>query len=251
MINREVRQAALAVRQGERPAPTAHIKPALYGLLARVMDPELLDEKLHSDRQPTSFYELDAMLFRSLGKSASEGLSALSQTEQDDVSGLIDRRINSARDLQRTISFSNVLSRLRQGSGTAAAAEVMTLRTIAREQAIGSVVTEEAIYASGRVPRALASIHLRSLPTAVRGYAKWSLSESGDGGDIFAPQEATWDATTGLRLAKVPDDLIPGRETPDIEPQIGCPATLVSGYLQRVHQIAATNALEAGLLKTS
>ena len=251
MINREARLEARAISQGQHEESPAENKVVLYGMLAKVLNPAMLDDKLHSDVLPISFRNLENMLAESLSKSAHEGLKALDAATQEDIHGLVTQRMGSARDLLEGRVFQAGLGRLEQGCETASIAETLTLRTIARQKALGGVVTEKAVYESARVPRSIASIHLRNLPMAINSYARWSTSEGGDEGAIFAPSEVDWDPNKGLSFVNIHEDLTPKSGTREKDPQIGCPATLVSGYIQRIHHIAATTALEAGLIKLS
>jgi hypothetical protein len=252
MIDREARREAKAISQGDSIEPTTDSKVALYGLLARIMDPADLPDRLGSDTQPKTFREIEWALFDAVGESADAGLNALEEPVQQDIHNLMNKRAGSARDiLEKGLGAKFTSNRLEQGRRTGARAEILTLRTIAMKQSKGAVVTEGSLRRSVKIPLSIASIHLRNLPMATLSYAKWSMLEGGDEGEVFGSRDVSWDPTKGLNFVNVHEDLVPGTSRLDNEPQIGCPATLVEEYVQKIHYLAATAALESGLIEIS
>jgi hypothetical protein len=76
----------------------------------------------------------------------------------------------------------------------------------------------------------------------------WIAAEGGDDGEVYRADDVRLEPSAGLKLLHLPEDFPDTEEKLAHGPRIGCPATMVKGYVRRVHDIAATAALESGLV---
>lgn len=249
MINPYARRAAKSIYEGRAPTPEDHPKIALYGILARALDVERLGTTWPLVPAKVSFAELEEELRQDLADIGEQGYLALPSTDRRLAESYWER---VAPDPSLVLGRASLYATTKMilGAGTAAERVTIGLRTIAKEIHAGVIPSEESLQASSRVPYKQAMNHLIDLKRGQRTYdRRWSTPE-GDGGLVLAEEATMFDPHSGLSLTTT---LHEGHEVARMQhgPQIGCPATLVPGYIQTVHEIAALSAVELGLLDVS
>jgi len=148
-----------------------------------------------------------------------------------------------------------LLDRLRDGARTASQITCSVLRTYHKEIVeSGEPPTRSGIEKGARLLFPLAMLHIKSLNNPEL-FTFWC-DDKGEKGDVINPRFTKYDALNGLRIRKSDlrseereylDKLNRGREN-SLEPRVGCPVTLVEGYLQEVWRIASVAALNAGII---
>jgi hypothetical protein len=94
----------------------------------------------------------------------------------------------------------------------------------------------------------MALLHLYDLNDEREQHTIWSAAEGGDGGDIYPEAAVALDHTSGLRVSAMPE-IADTTAKAAHGPQIGCPASMVRGYIEKLHHVSATASLEAELIR--
>lgn len=249
MIDRIARKDAMAVMAGEAPGVYAHDKAVLYGLLAKSLTIDAVRElRLPPARD---FATLEHLAGAALREVAMEGYFSLDYEERALAEEIFLERDPRAMTVRRLLGGVSMYGgrRVALGALTAANREVITLRTIARETAGESSITESGLYLSGRVPRKLAFLHLYDLGVERAYREQWNAPES-DAGDVYRRDAVNLDPETGLSLIVHPELDDEARRAVH-GPQIGCPVTMIHGYTQEIHRLLTDAALESGLVTVS
>lgn len=246
------RRDAIGIYNGEvisDPSP----KSELYGLLARCLTLEQLDSlkvpAVPLSRPLSSFQELGKHLEVAIQESVC-GSSGSEQRNNDQLQLLL-----RARQPYLEISPDPASTRLTDGAHTAAKITEITLRTYKKvSYETYHPVTREGLTQGRKVLFGIAMLHIHTL-------ADQSLFEyychEGDGGDVINSRLTAYTENDGLRLrskelkAEEKEWLgaIAWSQTNHPEPQIGCPATMVKGFLDRIWEVASTAAVEAKLIE--
>ena len=135
---------------------------------------------------------------------------------------------------------------MHQGAVTGAQREVATLRTIARYQHEGKTITNQGLYNSARVPVQLAMLHFFGLMGEATEQETWAKATGGDDKKVLPREHTTLHEEQGLTIKGAPDFEDPAflELIEQHGPRIGCPASLIPGYLRDVHH----DTVETGLL---
>lgn len=248
MIDRVARKGATAIASGEVTTPSTGDKAALYGVLAKSLDIDAL--KGVQLPLAESFTALEESAGTVLKGIAVDAYYSLDRTDRHLAEELFVKRDPRAKAMGMLGGLSVYGSiRVALGALTAANRETITLRTVAREVHEGATVTERGLQLSSRVPQKLALLHLYDLNDERTYHEEWQTPQL-DVGDVFKREAVVLDADHGLKLLVRPElDDLDMRNSHG--PQIGCPASMVRGYIQGVHDLMTDTALNSGLVTVS
>ncbi|HET8991909.1 MAG TPA: hypothetical protein VFN31_02645 [Candidatus Saccharimonadales bacterium] len=256
MIDSQARNEARAICNGEQLRPDTPAKVAYYGLAARTLNPDYLPEfLLLGPDDMLGFNRLGQLLECTLREAAHSGYAELdSLTRKQALDAYASHRPEAQ---QSPLGLEgSAYNRLRSGCGTATMIEMITLRTIARQQDKGNRISYEGLKSSARVPLKIAMMHLSDLcisklpeePSTWDYYGYWHAPNANDSGLVFRDDDITLDRQNGLRITNLHDQLASDIEKSANGPQIGCPAMLIKGYVNKLHTIAADAAVTCGLI---
>lgn len=246
MIDRNNRQTAIRVSSGIDPVDGTESKVVLYGILARsfrIDDLKGLQLPIVDD-----FNALQAAAGMLLQRIATKSYDSLDKDDGQVVEDLFLERDHRARDMHEVLGGLTVYGhrRVTLGALTAAHRETITLRTIAREIYDGSTVTERGLYLSSRVPLKLALLHLYDLNDESNYHEEWQTPQL-DVGDVYKKGAVKLDHDEGLSLLVRPEIDAPYARRSH-GPQIGCPVSMVQGYVREIHNLMVDAALSSGLI---
>lgn len=249
MIDRVARKSAAAVASGEAPAASTGDKATLYGVLAKSLDLDALrGVELPLAQSFTALEESAGTILKGI---AVDAYFSLDRADRQMAEELFVKRDPRAKAMGKMLGGLSVYgsTRVALGALTAANRETITLRTIAREVHGGATVTERGLQLSSRVPQKLALLHLYDLNDERTYHEEWQTPQL-DVGDVFKRETVALDTEHGLTLLVHPElDDLDMRSSHG--PQIGCPASMVRGYIQGVHNLMADAALNSGLVTVS
>jgi hypothetical protein len=249
MIDRVARKGATAVASGEVPNADTGNKATLYGVLAKSLDVDAL--KGVQLPLAESFTALEESAGTVLKGIAVDAYYSLDRGDRQMAEELFVKRDPRAKAMGKMLGGLSVYgsTRVALGALTAANRETITLRTVARETHEGVTITERGIQLSSRVPQKLALLHLYDLNDERTYHEEWQTPQL-DVGDVFKREAVVLDGDHGLKLLVHPElDDLDMRNSHG--PQIGCPASMVRGYIQGVHNLMADAALNSGLVAVS
>jgi hypothetical protein len=248
------RREAKAIAAGNAPRPEANEKVILYGLLARSLDVNAL--RAVELRTSGGFGDLEEKLGATLGVLAAAGYNDLGDDTIETTEELFSAHDMAAADRKNGGKPGPLFGsdRLKDGAMTGAHRVVTTLRTIARGLTDEhETISQEGLEASGRVPFKLAMLHLLDLRSGSdRHYMEtWRPSTRAffNRGDVFLRDTVTLNHINGLNFLPGPD--FGNRPVAATSPNIGCPASLIRGYIETVFVTAAHAAQDMGLISAA
>jgi hypothetical protein len=248
MINQQARREAIAIAGGAEPTEDTPDKVALYGVMARCLDVT----RLSTVKIPPveTFFKLEATATEILEQHAFDTYQKADPADKNRIEELLAKRDNNDAFFGSLWSDGSLGARVfMQGAFTSVDMELATLRTIGREAREGTGVSERGLRLSGRVPFKVALLHMKDLIAEESFRRRW-VSPQGDAGPSYSKDVITFDRDEGLTLLPYPEfDLQLIKDAHG--PQIGCPATLVRGYIRGVHELVSRAAVDSGLLQVS
>lgn len=249
VIDQAARRESKAVAAGlVQPTDEMHPKIALYGLFAQALHvKQVQDIQLCKS---LNIEHLDDNLYKELGKATANGYHDLGRNKQDEM---LDYFIHQYPEIDAEEMFVKskdlALSRLKQGTGTGVMRETQLLKTIMKKQSEGQTITTEGLMRSSRVLVASALQHLSDLTATDTLDMHFWCSPFAEG-RVYKDDVTEFHPETGLHLRHASATTLElGRSLHG--PRIGCPASFIKGYVTGIHEVAAKNAIESGLIKVT
>lgn len=250
MIDRVERDRAAAIASG---CPVSHLsqpvhpKTEVYGRLAGEVFAHISLDVIAKDMR-----QFKGRTVRSLGSALSSALfgQAFAARRRANTQRL-DELFNTRRAERDGWDEAPAISLERVTSGVNAAifAEELTLTTLRhRVRSRGETVTSAGIRDSQRIPFALALLSLEGLNPVLNGITEQlPASEFADeNGKVIADAACRLDERKGLVITGDFEKYTARIEAS--EPHIGCPVTLLNGFIRRFHGIAVDATIHNGII---